>query len=125
MSDSMDGKVEIYDTRTGIKGRVPPEFVDDPILGRFLKKTPGQRRLDGELESLPTEESTVEEIREFADLAEVDLTGLKKKDDLLAAVLDTVGDEADLPTVPDPDIPVTTDLDNPDDPDDSSGQTPA
>lgn len=122
---SMDGFTEIYDTRTGLKGRVPPEFVDDPILGRFLKKTPSQRRLDGELPDLPTEDSSIEQIREFAEVAEVDLTGLKKKPELLAAVLDTVGDEATLPTVPDPDIPAPpTDLDTPD-PDAPSGQTPA
>lgn len=122
--DSMDGFTEVYDTRTGLKHRVPPEWVGDPIIGRFLKKTPTQRRLDGELGDLPTRDSSIEEIREYAEVAEVDVTGLKKKDELLDAVLGTAGDEAVLPTEPDPNIPV--DLDTPDpDADPASDQTPA
>ncbi len=124
--ESMDGFTEAYDTRTGLKHRVPPEWVGDPIVGRFLKKTPSQRRLDGELGQLPTQDSTIPEIRDFAEIAEIDLAGLSKKDELLSAVLAAAGDDADLPTEPDPNAPVNPDLDNPDpDADPASDHTPA
>lgn len=127
--ESMDGLVEVYDTRTGIKLRTTPEILDGPVTGRFLKKTPSQRRLDGELGELPTKNSSVEEIRDYAEVAEVDLTGLKKKDELLDAVLARAGEEPDLPATPDPDAPAAPEggdpnLDTPN-PDDTSGQTPA
>lgn len=109
---SIDGFVEAYDTRTGSKLRVPPDFIGDPIVGRFLKKTPSQRALDGELPPLPDQESTVAEIRGFAAEAEIDVTGLKKHDELLDAVLAAAGEEAVLPTEPDPNTPADTpDLD--------------
>jgi hypothetical protein len=82
---------EVHDTRTGLKQRVPTVWLDDPILGRFIKKTPSQRALDGELGQAPTEDSTVPQIRKFAEAAEIDITGLAKKDELLAAVRAVVG----------------------------------
>lgn len=108
MSDSIDGLVEAYDTRTGVVQRVPPHFLGDPILGRFLEKTPAQRLLDGDLGDQPTSDSTVTEIRDFATTAGIDVTGLKSKDDLLDAVTTALGGEA-LPTAPDPNAPTDPD----------------
>lgn len=120
--DSIDGMVEAYDTRTGVVHRVPPHFLGDPMVGRFLVKTPGQRVLDGELQP-PTAESKAEEIRDFAAAADIDVTGLRKKDELLDAVNAALGvgpEEPVLPTEPDPNAP------NPDsDVTAASDQTPA
>lgn len=87
----MDEFTEVYDTRTGLKQRVPAAWLGDPVLGRFIVKTPSQRALDGELGQAPTDESTVKDIRAFAAEADIDVTGLTKKDDLLAAVRAVVG----------------------------------
>lgn len=43
----MDEFAEVYDTRTGIKSRVPRHWVGDPVLGRFIAVTAEQRELDG------------------------------------------------------------------------------
>ncbi len=85
--------VDAYNPATGIKQSVPEHFLDDPVLGRTLRKTPSQRALDGELGPAPTVDSTVPEIRAFAQAADVDVTGLSRKDELLAAVLAVVGTE--------------------------------
>lgn len=108
MIESLDGMTEVYDTRTGVPHRVPPHFLDDPILGRFLAKTPAQRLLDGDLGDRPTIASSVAEIRAFAETAGIDVTGLKSKDDLLEAVTVALGGEG-LPTEPDPNAPTSPD----------------
>lgn len=43
----MDEFTEVYDTRTGIKSRVPRHWVGDPVLGRFIRVTAEQREIDG------------------------------------------------------------------------------
>lgn len=104
---SIDGFTEVYDTRTGFVSRVPAHFIDDPMVGRFFKKTPAQLVLDCDLGDPPTEESTAAQIRDFAARAEIDVTGLRTKDDLYDAVKTALGGEADLPTTPDPNAPDT------------------
>lgn len=106
----MDEFTEVYDTRTGLKQRVPAAWLDDPILGRFIKKTPSQRAADGELGHAPTEESSVRAIRKFAEAAEIDVTGLTEKGELLAAVHVVVGPDP-LPVVETPPDTSTTDTD--------------
>lgn len=86
-----EGFVDVYDVNTGIKQRIPAHFLADPILGRHFKKAPSQRALDGELGQAPTADSTVLEIRKFAEDAEIDVTGLSRKDDLLDAIRSVVG----------------------------------
>ena len=90
MSDEF---TQVYDTRTGTKQRVPTHWLGDPVLGRFIKKTPSQRALDGELGPAPTDESTVKEIRAFAEDADIDVTGLAVKAELLDAVRAVVGND--------------------------------
>ncbi|MBA2952111.1 hypothetical protein GON03_19030 [Nocardioides sp. MAH-18] len=87
----MSDFVEVVDTRTDLKQRVPAHWIGDPVLGRFIEKTPSQRALDGDLGPAPTEESTVKEIKAFAEKAGIDTTGLKKHDELLEAVRAVVG----------------------------------
>lgn len=51
----MDGFTEVYDTRTGVKHRVPRDWVGHPVLGRFIKVTPQQREADGVAEAARVE----------------------------------------------------------------------
>lgn len=103
--------VDAYNPETGIKQSVPEHFLDDPILGRNLRKTPSQLALDGELGQAPTEDSTIEEIREFADSADIDLTGLTRKAELLGAVQAVVGTDPLPEPVPAGDVDVMPDGD--------------
>lgn len=103
--------VDAYNPETGIKQSVPEHFLDDPILGRSLRKTPSQRALDGELGQAPTDESTIAEIRDFANEAEIDLAGLTRKPDLLGAVQAVVGTDPLPEPVPAGDVAVLPDAD--------------
>lgn len=105
MTNSIDGFVEVYGP-SGLKQRVPEHFLDDPVLGKDLRKTPSQRFLDGETDvevpiegdvdplvdpvppllTPPTSESTPEEIRAFAEQEGIDLGNAKRADAMLAAV---------------------------------------
>lgn len=109
---------DVLDVRTGAKQRVPTEWLTHPLLGRHIKKTPAQRALDGELGHAPTDDSTVAEIRSFADNAGIDLTGLKKKPELLDAVRAVIGTDPLPEPTADQDVAVVsdppgTDLDTP------------
>jgi hypothetical protein len=127
MTTSLDGFAEVYDTRTGFVSRVPAHFIDDPMVGRFFKTTPAQRFLDGELGDLPTTESTLPAIRDFAAAADIDVTGLRTKDEVLAVVRKALVGEADLPTSPDPNAPAPDSGEGTTDPDATSAadETPA
>lgn len=103
--------VDVYNPDTGIKQSVPEHFLDDPILGRNLRKTPQQRALDGELGPAPTADSTVAEIRDFAGEAEIDVKGLTKKDELLERVQGVVGTDPLPEPVPAGDVAVQPDGD--------------
>lgn len=103
--------VDVYNPDTGIKQSVPEHFLDDPVLGRNLRKTPAQRALDGELGQAPTSESTIPEIKAFAADAEIDLAGLSRKDDLLAAVRAVVGTDPLPEPVPAGDVDVLPETD--------------
>lgn len=103
--------IDVYNPETGIKQSVPEHFLDDPILGRSLRKTPQQRALDGELGQAPTADSTIAEIREFADEAEIDVNGLRKHDELLGAVQAVVGTDPLPEPVPAGEVAVVTDTD--------------
>lgn len=112
-----DGFLDAYDTRTGLIHRVPRDWIGDPVCGRFLKKTPSQRVLDGELQP-PGEDATAGELRDFAAAADLDVAGLRSKGELAAVVNAALDDDAGLPTAPDPDAPTpllddTTDPDTP------------
>lgn len=92
---SIDGFVEVYDTRTGIKQRVPSHFLDDPILGAHIAKTPTQRALDGDPGdgvAAPDADATVADLRAYAESVGVDLTGLTRKADIAAAITAATGD---------------------------------
>jgi hypothetical protein len=117
--------VDAYDTRTGRIGRVPRDFIGDPIVGKFLKLTPLQKALDEGVD-VPDEDATVADLKDFAETVDIDLTGLTVKGDIAETVACAMGGEnGALPVTPDPNAPAgDTDLDTPD-PDDQSGQTPA
>lgn len=97
----MDNFVEVVDTNTGITQRVPREWLGDPVLGRFIAKTPNQRALDGELGQVPDEDATIDDLRNFAKDADIDLGGAKKKADIRGRILEQVGGEQ----LPDPQPP--------------------
>lgn len=107
--------VDVYNPETGIKQSVPEHFLDDPILGRNLRKTPSQRALDGELGQAPTADSTIADIRVFADEAEIDVTGLSLKAELLERVQTVVGTDPLPEPVPagDVDVEADSDIDSP------------
>jgi len=110
-----DGFLDAYDTRTGRIHRVPRDWIGDPVCGRFLKKTPSQRVLDGEL-TAPGEDATAGELRDFAAAADLDVTGRRTRSELAEVVTAALDDGAGLPTAPDPDAPTPL-LDDPTDPD--------
>jgi len=116
MSESIDGLIEAYDTRTGFVARVPSHFIGDPMVGRFLVKTPAQLVLDGDLEA-PGKDASATVLRDFAEAAGIDVKGLKSKGDLSEVVRVALGGE-DLPTEPDPNTPA-------DPPTDTDGTVPA
>jgi hypothetical protein len=102
----MDDFIEVYAVATGRKQRVPRHFLDDPMLGAGIRKTPSQRELDGELGPRPTEETLVKDIDAWAEDADVDLSGLSTKTEKLTAV-EAVFEHADVqgglvPAEPDP-----------------------
>jgi hypothetical protein len=78
--------VDVYSTVNGLKQRVPREWLADPILGRDIRKTPSQRELDGDLPARPTGDAKAKEIQEFAEAADLDLSGAKTNADKLVAI---------------------------------------
>lgn len=115
--------VEVVDTRTGIPGNVPRDFLDHPVLGRFIEPTAAQRERDGnaavdvevehpdgtpaDLTGRPTEDWGKDAITAYADAAGIDLTGHKASKAAMVAriteVLDTPPTDDD--TVVDPTSP--------------------
>jgi hypothetical protein len=91
----MDDFVDAYSIVTGQKQRVPRIWLDDPdahaTVGHAFRKTPSQRELDGELGPRPNADNTVKEIDAWAEVAEVDLAGVKGKDEKLVAIEDALG----------------------------------
>jgi hypothetical protein len=85
----MDGFTEVYDTRTGVKTRVPPEWLGDIRLGRFIRKTPSQVAADiaeAAANDVPSDAWTKDQLEEFARVNHIDLDGASTKPKMLAAV---------------------------------------
>ena len=80
-----DGFVEVVDERTSYVSRVPAEWLDDPRLGRFIKKTNAQLALDHELPAPPSD-ATKDDLFAYAASAGVDTEGLRTKADVLDAL---------------------------------------
>lgn len=91
MGTAHDGFVEVIDTRTDKVQMVPRDWLDNPVLGRFIERTLGQRAIDGELGAAPSDESSMADIRQFASDAGIDVSGLRSKEDLLGAIRAVVG----------------------------------
>lgn len=49
----MNGFVTAYSKNTGRKVRVPAHFLDHPVLGKDLRKTPSQRKREEPVASTP------------------------------------------------------------------------
>lgn len=114
----MDGFVEVVDTTSHIVQRIPRDWLPDPVLGRHFEKTANQRALDGELGQVPDEDATIEELRQFAEDAEIDLAGARKKVDIRARILEQVGgDQLPEPQAPGVDVEVGSGPIEPLDPD--------
>jgi hypothetical protein len=82
---------DVYSVTTGIVQRVSRVVLDDPILGRDFRRTPAQLELDGELPPRPAGDAKAAEIDAFAEAAGIDLTGVKKNADKLAAIETALG----------------------------------
>ena len=76
--------VTAYSKTTGRKQRVPARWLDHPILGANLRKTP-MARAGSPISSVPDDSGTVSQLREHADQAGIDLTGTTNKADDVAA----------------------------------------
>lgn len=104
MSDEL---VFAYRRDNGEAVRIPADWLEHPILGIPYSATPP---LDG----APIEERTVPALRELAADRGIDLTGLTRKADLVAAITATVAGQtpaADTTTPTDP--PATPVVDTP------------
>lgn len=104
---------DVYDVTSGLKQRVPRAWLDDPILGRNIRKTPSQRELDGELPQRPPGDAKAKDIEAFAEAAGVDLSGIKSNADKLVAIEQAMGPAPVQEGVVDvePDPPVADPLD--------------
>lgn len=95
------GFVEAYDTETGKKLAypVPEHYIDHPLLGRRLRRTPSSVVIDDVEVTIPdgnpTENWTVRQIDAWADALDVEFDEHATKAEKLAAI-----DE--LTTEPDP-----------------------
>lgn len=83
--------VDVYSTVNGTKQRVPRIWLDDPILGRDIRRTPSQRELDGDLPPRPAGDAKAKEIDAFAEAADLDLSGIKSNADKLVAIENAFG----------------------------------
>lgn len=84
-----EGFAEAYDVRTGVKTRVPRHFIDDPVIGRFLEKTPAQMVHDGDIDeapATPTAAADPDDLRRFARREGVDVGEASTRDELLEAI---------------------------------------
>lgn len=96
-------QIDAYDTRTGEVRQVPEHWIGHPTLGATLSLEPPQPA-DPE----PTlDDLTVQALRDLAAATGVDLTGLSKKADIVAAI------EAAQATPQQPSTPVGDDHPNP------------
>lgn len=76
-----------YSKATGRKRRVPDYFIGHPKLGRNLELAPSQRDALNELpEGDPDKSWTVKQLETYAGNHGIDLAGVTKKDDILAAI---------------------------------------
>lgn len=73
-----------YSTSTGREQLVPEHFFDSPELCRGLTQTPppGSEPVDEQ----PTDEWTIQQLRDYAEPRGIDLTGLSRKGEIFDAV---------------------------------------
>lgn len=80
-----EGFVEVYATATGAKQMVPEHYLDHPVLGVGISRTPAgaeQVRLaDG-----PSLDWSMKQLQEHADAHGVEHAGLRSKAEVLAAI---------------------------------------
>ena len=82
----MDGFVTAYSKLTGQKQRVPEHFIGHPVLGPNLTLTPQVRDGLRYPEGTPTAAWKATQLEAYADDHDVDLTGARTKDDMVAAI---------------------------------------
>lgn len=76
--------VSAFSTTTGEKQRVPAHWLEDPVLGGQFRKTPSQEAADQTLS--PFDAYTVPQLQEYAAQHDIDVSGLTRKAELVAAV---------------------------------------
>lgn len=72
--------VKAYDAESGAQQYVPEHFLDHPVLGKNLSRTPTVAS------DTPDETWTVPKLRKYAQDNGVDTTGATSKADFLAAI---------------------------------------
>lgn len=74
-----------YDTRTGRKQRVPKHWFGHPVLGAHIRPVPSAGA-EFDPSSEPSDRWTVAQLKEYAAAHDVDVDGVSRKADLLAAI---------------------------------------
>ena len=77
--------VSAYSVTTGLKQRIPEHWLSDPRIGPQFRKTPLARSRETQTSS-PFDAYTVERLQEYAAEHDVDVTGITRKADLVAAI---------------------------------------
>lgn len=86
--------IDAYDTRTGLKRRVPRAWVGHPKLGRHLSAEPPTTAAAPPARGgTPDESWTVPQLRSHATSTGVDLTGATTKAEILSALSTPPGGE--------------------------------
>lgn len=111
--------VDAYSKTTGRKHSVPAYFVGHPVLGADLAQTPSTRAAvalaQAEAEDVPG--STVKSMQAYAERHDIDLTGLRTKAEISAAIDAWAEAQAETDVVDDePDPDSTTEQDPEHDP---------
>lgn len=95
----MDGFVSVYSKTTGQKHRVPEHWVDHPVLGRGISRTPTQKARDNAADT-PSKSWNRAQLVEHATGLGLTPAADATKDDLLAAIAATTPQTPDGAPLP-------------------------
>lgn len=77
--------IEVASVTTGKKQRIPEHWLEHPTFGPKFRMLPSQKQ-EAERTPEPSENWTVKQLRDHAEVAGIDLAGASTKDDILAAL---------------------------------------
>lgn len=77
--------IRAYNTETGAPQEVPERWLDHPVLGANLRRTPPPDAVDPSIDT-PSMDWTVDQLAQHAAEQGIDLTGVSKKADIVATI---------------------------------------